>query len=507
MARTLSEGTLLQSVVETALGEAAATGWRRHQPNTIDRFGALIKKITRDPIGAGRMAQQGDVVDVEAPVEWTGDLTKDLIDDFVEGILMARAKHNGGTGVAHFVTTEAVDGGAAADSFKLAGGVGGTLQAGTLIRSRGLRTAQNNALLEVAAGSAADAINVPTGTLAAELVGTNYLALVEVAGFRGQAGDLKINAANNLESAGAADFTTMGLYVGQWIWVGGTKGGANAFADQPTYRGFAQIDAIAATELTLKRRSWAFVAADAGAGKRIDVYFGRWVRNTNAQSADYLELSYTFEITFPNLGGVGTPEYEYAFGQYLSAATINLPAGDKATVDLSFVGQNTVDPDQARKAGANAANVGPLQKAMFNTSAHMMRLRMANVDETGLTTDIKSLKLMFTNNVSREVVLGYQGAKYLNVGDFGFSLEGEFLFTSHDMVAGVRNNIRCQLEVGLRNGDGGLLIDVPSVQLDSADRKFTANMSVTLDAKVSGFEDPVYGYVAGITIFPYLPAA
>lgn len=505
MARTLTEATQLQSCVETALGVADVANWRRHQPNTITKFGAAFKKITRDPIGAGRQAQQGDVTDLEAPTEWAGDFTKDLVDDFVEGMLMASTKHNGGSGTARLVVTAAVDGAALADSFTVA--AGGALLEHTLVRSRGLRTAANNGIFEVAAGSAADSVKVPTDTLVAEAVGTNYLALVEVMGYRGVAGDIGMDGAGNLTSAGAIDFTTLGLYSGQWIWVGGAKLGANVFVAHPEYRGFAQIDTIAAGLITLKRRSWTVGALELPAGQRIDIYFGRWVRNTNSQSADYKETSYTFEVTYQTLGAGATPEYEYAKGQYLANTTINIPSTDKVTVDLAFVGTDTEDPAAARKAGADALNVGPLQRAMFNTSVHLMRLRMSNVDETGLTTDIKSLKISLSNTVSREVVLANLGAKYLNVGDFTATVEGEFLFTSSDFVAGVRDNRVCQMEVALRNGDGAVLIDLPAVQLDAADRKFSANMSVTLDGKASGFEDPTLGYTCGMTIFPYLPAA
>jgi hypothetical protein len=52
----------------------------------------------------------------------------------------------------------------------------------------------------------------------------------------------------------------MGLFVGQWIWVGGTAGGANAFATA-AYRGWARIKTIAATLLTLELRNWVVGAA------------------------------------------------------------------------------------------------------------------------------------------------------------------------------------------------------------------------------------------------------
>lgn len=492
--RTLAEATVLSSVIETAFGVPGTTGYRQHQPNTIDKFGAAFKKESRNPIGGNRQLQKGDVVDLEAPTEWTADLTKDLMDHFVEGIMMAGSKNCGGTGVSQFRPTSFT-------ATAILVPAGGALQSGTLVYTRGAAQAANNGLKVVGAASTGTSITQAAGAI--ETV-SGYLATTEVAGFRGASADIQMNASGNLIST-VADFTTMGLFVGQWVWVGGTIGGTNAFATA-AYRGFAQVTAIAAHVLTFARRSWVVGSADTAAGKLIDVYFTRWVRNTSSQSTDYKETSYTFETTYATLTAGGAAEYEYAQGNYLSQLTINLPPSSKATCDLAFVGANTVDPSTTRLTGGSTADA-PLATGMVNTSTALPRIRIANTDESGLATDIKTLKVTLNNNVGREVILGTLGAKYMDVGDFIATVEGEFLFTTDVAVTAVRDNRTVQFECAVRNADGGFLLDVPSLTFDMADKKFNANQSVTLQAKQTGFQDATYGFTCGITEFAFLPTA
>ncbi len=493
--RTLSEATVFLSVPETALGTADTSLWRTHRPNSLTKFGAMFKTVQANPMGAGRQLQAGQVVDLEAPVEWTADLSKDLIDSFANGIMMSGTKHNGGSGLAFFRPTSVTSSGYVV-------GASGAVPDNTLLFGRGFSVAGNNGL-KPAAGTSTGVLIKASG-LAAETVSVNGTSLVEVAGYRGASGDITMNGSGNLTST-LADFTTMGLVVGQWIWVGGTLAGSNAFATA-AYRGFAQVKIIAAALLTLQRRQWTVGSLDSGSGKLIDIYFGRWLRSTTAQHADYLETSYTFEATYQTLGGVSTPEYEYSVGQYLSQTVINLPPGDKATVDLTFIGQNTTDPSTTRLTGASATQPA-VATAMYVTAVGLLRLRCSNTDETGLSTDVKNLKITMSNNVTREVILGTLGAKYLNVGEFSASIDGDFLFTSHDIVAAVRDQRQFQFDCGIRNGDGGFLIDMPAMQLKSTDRDFTANESVKIKGAAGGFMDPTLGYTCGITIFPYLPSA
>lgn len=512
MSQVLTEGVNLAVVVESTLGAATppTTGWFNQQPNSLGTLGPQMKKIPRDPISKNRMKQKGLLVDMDSSVSWEADVTKDLVDMFLSGMFMSTVKHNGGTGVSLFRPTAVVDGAGSDDSYTVAASA--PQVAGLLIYARGFANAANNGLKLTTVSALGTSIEVATGSLVAE-TGVTVPPLpgnqtVDIVGVQAQAGDVTINASGNLTST-LLDFTTLGLNVGQWIYLP-TQGEATAMgdikyaSDNILYTGFARIVAIAAGLLTLERRSWTVGAADTNADNLIRIFFGRWCRNVSIDHADFVKPSYAFEVMYPNLGGVGTHEYEYPLGNHVDEWTWNLSLTDKATVSMMFTGTTCADPTAARVTGPSAA-LNAATNLGVSTATDLMRMRISNVDETGITTDFQNIKISFNNNVDPEKQLGTLGAVLLNVGKFEVGIEADCIFTSDSVVKAVRDNRTCSMDVALRNGDFGMLIDVDSMTLDSTDRKFETNKSVKVAAKATGFQGLTSGFESGITVFPYLP--
>lgn len=498
MGQVLTEGVNLCAVPEAALGAAVppGAGWFNLQPNSLGDIGPSYKKLARQPISKNRQNQRPILVDEDSAAPWESDVTKDLLDDFLEGIFMSATKHSGGTGVSKWIPAAFAAG---AITVPANGAVAG-LQQHTLIYVRG--TASNNGLFEVGAASTNVSITIAGGVVeGAPPANSN----VEVAGFRAPvAADIQLNNAGNL-TATAADFTTMGLNVGQWIWVGGAIGSVNAFGTAD-YRGFARIKAIAANLLTLERRSWTVGAADPAAGKFVDLYFTRWIRNVAIDHADYKTPSYAFEVTYPNLGPGAVAEYEYLLGNMLDQFVFNIPLTNKVTGQMTFTGTSSQDPTTVRAAGPAAA-LNPVTNLALSTATDLMRLRISNVDETGISTDFTSIKLTVNNNVEPEKQLGTLGASKMNVGKFEVSVEADLIFTSDDVIKAVHDNRVCNMDVAMRNGDFGLLLDVASMSIDSTGRKFETNKSVTITTKTTGYQDATLGYTMSGSVFAYLPAA
>lgn len=497
MSQVLTEGVNLAAVVEAVLGAAVppVTGWFNLQPNSYGNFGPTYKKLPRNPISKNRQNQKGMLVDEDSAMPFEHDITKDLIDFFIEGMFMSTLKQSGGQGQALYRPTAV-----AAGAYTVA--ANGALTASTLVYMRGFTNAANNGLQPVAAASTGVSIKVAAAVLEAAPPAN---ATLEIAGYRASvAADIQLDVNGNLTST-AANFTTMGLNVGQWIWVGGTIGGANAFATA-AYRGFARIKAIAANLLTLERRSWVVGAADAAAGKSIDIYFSRWCRNVAIDSADYKTPSYAFEVTYPNLGGVGVPEYEYLLGNLCDDIVMNFPLTTKATMGMTCTGTLTQDPVTARDAGPNIA-LNPVTTLAVSTSTDLMRLRISNVDETGISTDFTSIKVSFKNNVAPEKELGVLGAVLMNVGKFEVMVEAEVIFTNDQVIKAIHDNRTAAMDVAMRNGDFGALLDISSMTIDAGDRKLETNKSVLISTKATGFQDANLGMTAGLSVFPFLPAA
>lgn len=493
MGRSLTNSLSQSYAIEDSPGVLADPAvFKELEPNTISNLGATITTLVRTPISKSRQRKKGTTVDLDSAAEFDGDLTMEHIRDFIEGFMFSRLvgplskdsyKHS----------MEATASGYSYDAE-----VGSTVAQNTLVYARGFLNSVNNGLKVVNGASTTSLVGV--SGLVAETPGATTAARVEVAGVRGASGDLEIDVDGNLIST-TLDFTTLGLTAGQAIHIGGIDS-ANRFANADNY-GFARVLIIAANKLTLDKRQQTY-STDAGTGRQVDILFGQYCRNVPTSSADYLERTYQIEVAYDNLAANGDTEYEYATGNFANELTINLPLTDKATIQLGFVGQDTEPPSTTRKNGAANAIV-PQETSAFNTVADIGRLRVTEEDETGITTDFKNLTLRLRNNVTPEKVLGQFGAKFTNAGIFEVDMEAQLVFTNSAVAEAVRSNTTLQQEFSIRNADGGVFFDIPSLTFGSGDKEFPVGESILINVTGEAFEDPDFGTSLAVTMFPVLP--
>ncbi len=492
MGRTLTNNFILQYARETTFSVIPTSGWKTLEPNAVTTFGATITTVDRSPISQYKQRRKGAITDLDSALEFDADMTIEHFDDFVEGFCFSNF-----VGPLAVVPTSAT----APSTYNIPDITPETpLPAGTLIYARGFANAVNNGLKEVDAGSTTTTIVITDTDLITETAPTN--ALIEVAGVRTTAGDLDINADGNITS-GVLDFTTLGLKVGQGIWVGGDAA-LNRFT-AVNNAGFCRIVSIATNLLIVDKTSFDFTA-EANTTQAVDLYFGRFVRNVSVEDADYQEIYFTFEGAYDNLSETspGNPSYEYARGNYCNTLGWDMPLTDKATFTASFIGLDTDVPTDTRATGADTP-VLPLQTSPFNTSTDFARLRVQNVDQTGLTTDFKSLTLTINNNVSPEKVLGLIGAKYINTGNFEIDMETQLVFTDPAVVAAIRNNDTVTMDFAVTNDNGAILVDIPSMTLGAGDKEFPVNESILINITAQAFGDPILNTSIGFSKFPYKP--
>jgi Phage tail tube protein len=501
MSRVSTNAVSLAYAIEASLGVLPGTPvWKLLEPNAINSFGPELTTVSRNPISKDRQRKKGTITDLDSTAEFDADLTMEHFIDFSEGFCFANYSGPIKFGPQETDDVTAVTG---ADSFTVDDN--GDLVADQLVYARGFTNAINNGLHLVDTGSTTTNLVVTTTPLIAEVTPPAN-ATVEVCGVQGATGDIEIDADGNIAST-ALDFETLDLYVGQVIWVGGVAD-INRFgtaASPSDMRGFARIKIIATNLLTVDKTANVWVA-DAGAAKEIHLYFGRFLRNVSVDDADFLERSLQFEAAYQDLESVGVDGYEYALGNYCNEMVITLPLTDKATVTFGFVGTDTEPATVTRKVGADTP-VEPAQTVAFNTSSDIGRLRITEVDETGLSTFFKNITLTLNNNVSPEKVLGILGAAFMNTGNFEVDIESQMLFTNKEVTAAIRANTTVTLDFSLRNDDGGLFFDFPAVTLSGGDKEFPENETVLLNTPAMAFEDPTLGTSIGISLFGYLPTS
>lgn len=498
MGRTLTNNFSLAYAIESSLGTLPGSpSWKLLEPNEINTFGSTITTVARNPISKSRQRRKGAVTDLDSAVEFAADLTLEHFIDFIEGFCFANF-----VGGEHTVPTDVT--GSTTDAYTIPA-ISSALAQNTLVFARGFAVAANNGLKVVDTGATTTTIPVTTDLEDEASIPAAQNVSVDVCGFRTATGDLDVDVTAGVVTltSTALDFTTLGLTVGQGIWVGGDAA-LNQFSNAEN-SGFARVVSIAANAMVIDKTSQTWVT-EANTTQEVDIYFGRFVRNVSVDAGDYLERSFQFEGAYQNLGEPSGDEYEYAEGNYCNTVGFELPLTDKAVVTFAFVGTDTQPPTTSRATGASAPVV-PVQTSAFNTSSDIARLRITETDETGLSTDFKSLTFNINNNVSPEKVLGQLGAKFLNTGNFEIDIEAQLLFTNADVVDAIRANTTVTMDFSIKNDDGGILVDIPSMTLGGGDREFPVNESILLNTTAQAFGDATLGTSLGVSLFPYLPSS
>ncbi len=509
MGRVITNGTTLSVAREASLGVLPGSPqWFELEPNGVTTFGTTISKEARSPISQARARRKGVVTDLDSAVEFEADLTLTHLRLFAESFLFSRA-----VGADAFLTSAATATGYTVPALSAAQAgrllyVGAGAGATTLVYASGFSNDANNGINPISAAHAAAATEIKVAGNVAEAPAADRLVEVMVAGVRGAAGDIEVDADGNLTST-ALDFTTLGIAPGQVIHVGGLDVANQFFNDANT--GFVRVRIIEPNKLTLDKRDDDFAVddgTDTGAGGtalRIDLLFGQFVRNVDVNDIDWREFSNQFELASPNLMPGGLTGFEYSLGNYADALSISIPLSGKATITLGFVGTDTLKPTSTRALNAALAKAGG-QTESFGSASDIARLRAQDVDEAGLTTDFKSATFTLTNNVAGEKVIGKLGPKYLNVGNVEVDVETQVLFTNPDVIERIRCNRTIGLDWIMRNGDGGVAFDLPTGTLDGGGREMPANQSVLLNTTFMAHEEDEHGYTLGMSFFPVLPA-
>lgn len=492
MGRVITNATTLQIAAESSLGTKPTTGWKVIEPNSIGKFGPSLKKIAREPISKNRQMRKGALVDLDSSVEFECDITYDHVKMFAEGLFFAAQQGV----IASFAPTAVT-----ATGFTVASG--GAIPDGTLFRVLGSKFANNNGL-HVAAGTSTGTEIKCTGLTAEASPGP---LLLEICGIQGTAGDLDVNASGNITST-TINWTTGypgDLEVGQFIWIGGDADTVALNFTDPANRGLARIVSKAAGVLTVDCKSSTFVA-EANTTSTVQIFFGAFYRNVAVDVADYLERTFHLELGYENLQVPGPgDEYEYAKGNFVNEIAFDLPLTTKGTMKVSFIGLDCDPPTVTRATGANAPTL-PIATSPVNTSSDFIRIRATEYDETGITTDFKSLSLMIRNNVSPEKVLGTLGGKYMNAGLFAVEATADVLFTDSSILEAMRANRTLSMQVGWRNEDHAVVMDIPSMTIEGGDKSFPVNQTVSINMKSMAFQDARFGTSASMSTFPYLPS-
>ena len=99
-------------------------------------------------------------------------------------------------------------------------------------------------------------------------------------------------------------------------------------------------------------------------------------------------------------------------------------------------------------------------------------------------------------------MLGILGAKFINTGNFEVDLEAQLLFTDSAVIDRIRDNTTVTMDFILKNDDGVIVVDIPSMTMGGGDYELPVNESVLLNVTCQAFQDELTGNSIGVSIIP-----
>ena len=454
------------------------------EPNGIPDFGGSISTVARAPISANRQQRKGTITDFSSTVSVEQDLTVSSFLSVIDGAVLSEWQ---GVPALEVSTTTT--------SALTVGKTPVAIPANSLVYLTGFQ--HNTGLKKVKSAVTAGATSINIDGLTAGDSGTAF-----VCGYEASTGDIKSTATGLVSTT--LDFTTLPLFKGQAIFVGG-DGESTSFTNGGI-TGLARVVKVEAKTLTLDKLEGTFTD-DSGDAKTIRIFFGQFLRNVPVNDALFHAHSYAMELTYPGLvdtEGAATDGYEYSIGNKINTLELGMSVNDKATLNFTTFGLDT-NPVSATSQGWDVSN--PRFVEAFSTPSDFLRLRVQGVDEEGLTSYFKDCTLSINNNISAENVLAKLGPAFTNIGTLNVSLSGNIVFTNPKVTDKIRNNCTCSADLCLSNNDGSIYIDLPRITLGDGKKDFAVNEKVKLSLTGTSFVDDDYDYSVGITYFAYLPTA
>ena len=510
MGRVLTNDVALAFAVgdPTALDTIPVAGWRSLEPNSLGAIGATISTIVRNPISKSRQRKKGTTTDLDSSVEFEHDITYDAMRDLLPGFMFAKGVNDDFMDVR--ITSVSNIGDPSINA--LTNDTAKHYVSGALVWMHGFSSLANEGLRVIDTNSVTGATSLSlTSATGAALSG-----VVPGPGFMSSAGyritalnttnwDVTANIGTLTHTGISTTLKALGLQPGQLVHFGSVAevGGTPTRGLKNT--GYARVRNLDLANSAIFDKLDLGIQADhdPATADLIDIVFGTFLKPVNSDDDLFAELPHYFEVGhlgLDNRSAQFPADFIYSKGNYCNTLGINLPLTDKATMSVAYIGTDT-DPPAAQVAGASAA-VSPKRTEAYNTTADIARLRIAELDDTGITTDFKSLTLSINNNVSPEKVLRKLGARFMNTGEFAISIEAQVLFTSGAVIAAIRNNATVSMDFILKNNDGILGFDIPGMTIGGGNRDYPENESVLINTTCETFEDEVFKSSMGMSFIP-----
>jgi hypothetical protein len=493
-----SNVTGLRFTEETSIGVIPGSPvWYPLEPNSYKDFGGQLSLIARRPISTTRSPKKGAVTSIDANGGFIQDLTQNNLTRLLQGIMFADIREK--TTTAPMNGTALTMTACTATTYTAASGLGSFL-INSIVFGSGFGVAANNGIHVLSTVAATTLTTTGLAIEASPPAGSK----VETVGYQFTSATLDVVIGTGYvrlnRASGAVDFTTLGLVVGEWIYVGGDSASLRFLNN----RGYARVKAVAAGYIDLDKVDWT-PQAETGTGLTVQIFFGSVIKN---ETTSALIKRRTYQLERQIGADTDGTMSEYLVGAVADSFALDIKQADKVTAEIDFI---AIDNEQRTGLVGLKTGTRPTQSNTdaFNTSSDFSRIKLAIVDPTtaaptplfAYSTD---LKLTVKNNVSPIKALGVLGAFDTATGMIDLSGSLTAYFSSIPAIAAVRNNSDVTLDIVMAKNNAGIAIDLPLIALGNGRLKVEMDKPITLPLDLTGAES-LAGHMVLFSIFSYLP--
>ena len=493
--------------------------WIPLEPNGYNDFGGEVTTVARNPINPSRQRKKGVVTDLDASGGFTTDMTQTNLQDLLQGFFFADLRRKGeaqnALGLNTLLFAAANSGSLLTRSGTPAIDLTTQFSVGDLVHVQGFSNSGNNGIFTLSSVTATtvaldDADGSGTPAVLVDEVANSSVSLVQV-GIEGNSGDIDVDVSGSRPAltSSTLDFTTIGLVVGEFVYVGGDA--ADTRFTNDSNNGFCRVRSIAANRLEFDKTSLTFVT-EASTSENIHIYTGRVLKNELGSLIN--RRSYQLERTLGKADSTDTfDQSEYLIGAIPNEFSMTWTNAEKITSDLSFVATDNEQRDGT--AGPKSGTRLPLVEAdAFNTSNDFSRIKLAIVNESdanplplfAFATDIS---ININNGVTPNKAIGTLGAFDASSGNFQVGGSITAYFANVAAVQAVRNNADITLDAHLVKANAGISIDLPMLSLGdgraSIEQDQPIMLPLTKEAATGAKLDVNLDHTMLMVFFDYLP--
>lgn len=478
--------------------------WIPLEPNTFGDFGVEIETVSRDPISDDRQSKQGMVTDLEAKGGFQSDLTQSNLQDIMQGFMFAdfRKKAEFGNGSGVFTSVSG--------TYNAASGLG-VFVTGRLVFTKNFGVVTNNGFRRVTASSATTVTTSPVSVTEASPPAAAQMVEVGV-----QAGSADINVdvtgAFYALTSTTLNFTTLGLSIGEWVFVGGDSAGLKFVT--AGNNGWKRIRSLAAQRMEFDK-SITTMSNETGTGLTIQIFYGRVLKNEVGNLIK--RRTYNLERT---LGAPDTAQPTQIQSEYLEGAVANkinceIGVADKVMCDLEFLAcTGTTRTGVIGVKTGNRPNL--VEQDGFNTSSDFTFLLVGAAPVAATVTAalfgfMTEFKFSINNNAKLNKAIGTLGAIEVTVGKFKVEGEIDAYFTTVDAIEAVKANTAHTASAALVKKNTGITFDIPLLTLGNARLNIEQDQEIRIPCKFDAASGAQVNANLDHTIlwsfYDYLPSA